>query len=68
MVEVCTIFVIASRGWMPRDNRCMYCSNVHGKELSHMILVPENHHFFLTYKQRKPLIMRRIKQIYNRNK
>ena len=43
-------------------------SNVHGKELSHIILVPENRKFFLTYKQRKPLIMRRIKRIYNRNK
>ena len=33
------------------------------RELSLIILVPINHNFFLTYKQRKPPIMRRIQRI-----
>ena len=28
MVEVCAVFVIASCGKMPRDNRCMYMAHV----------------------------------------
>ena len=29
MVEVCTVFVIASCGKMPKDNRCMYMAHVY---------------------------------------
>ena len=28
MVEVCTVFLIASCGQMPRDNRCMFMEHV----------------------------------------